>query len=178
MLEHGFDAIEQYPFLFPVECSEFRRPLEHHVLEIVSKPCVIGGVVLATGAHCEGGLDAGCNLVAAQVDLQAVLQGVHANTQRVIGDILIRVAVALCSSGFVGRFRLPASDQQEQKESGKKGFMMHRRKCLSPNYAKNRQNITHCIFRLPHSRISRSEEHTSELQSRENILCHLLIEKK
>src|SRR5690606_41266487 len=97
MLEHGFDAIEQYPFLFPVECSEFRRPLEHHVLEIVSKPCVIGGVVLSTGAHCGGGLYAGCNFVVAQDDLQAVLLGVHAKTQRVIVAILIRSSVGLTS---------------------------------------------------------------------------------
>src|SRR5271165_7575797 len=27
-------------------------------------------------------------------------------------------------------------------------------------------------------RLTRSEEHTSELQSRENLVCHLLLEKK
>src|SRR5215475_16155897 len=30
----------------------------------------------------------------------------------------------------------------------------------------------------PHRRPPRSEEHTSELQSRENIVCRLLLEKK
>src|SRR5436309_7510345 len=30
----------------------------------------------------------------------------------------------------------------------------------------------------PHSRRIRSEEHTSELQSRENLVCRLLLEKK
>src|SRR5690606_41759711 len=30
----------------------------------------------------------------------------------------------------------------------------------------------------PHPRASRSEEHTSELQSRENLVCRLLLEKK
>src|SRR5436309_7516715 len=30
----------------------------------------------------------------------------------------------------------------------------------------------------PHHRVSRSEEHTSELQSRENLVCRLLLEKK
>src|SRR5690606_41761005 len=37
-----------------------------------------------------------------------------------------------------------------------------------------------CIFtRIPQARIeSRSEEHTSELQSRENLVCRLLLEKK
>src|SRR5690606_39858446 len=31
---------------------------------------------------------------------------------------------------------------------------------------------------IPKSEIDRSEEHTSELQSRENIVCRLLLEKK
>src|SRR5690606_41664452 len=35
---------------------------------------------------------------------------------------------------------------------------------------------THCL--QVGSRISRSEEHTSELQSRENLVCRLLLEKK
>src|SRR5690606_41165164 len=29
-----------------------------------------------------------------------------------------------------------------------------------------------------HARVPRSEEHTSELQSRENLVCRLLVEKK
>src|SRR5207302_5890935 len=33
------------------------------------------------------------------------------------------------------------------------------------------------IYRPPHS-FPRSEEHTSELQSRENLVCRLLLEKK
>src|SRR5690606_41344489 len=32
--------------------------------------------------------------------------------------------------------------------------------------------------RLPEPRAARSEEHTSELQSRENLVCRLLLEKK
>src|SRR5690606_40890371 len=34
----------------------------------------------------------------------------------------------------------------------------------------------HCSFTVSHD--SRSEEHTSELQSRENLVCRLLLEKK
>src|SRR5690606_42134632 len=30
----------------------------------------------------------------------------------------------------------------------------------------------------PHRQVERSEEHTSELQSRENLVCRLLLEKK
>src|SRR5690606_40021947 len=32
--------------------------------------------------------------------------------------------------------------------------------------------------RLPYELLDRSEEHTSELQSRENLVCRLLLEKK
>src|SRR5690606_39542772 len=37
-----------------------------------------------------------------------------------------------------------------------------------------------CVFQLPYYeiRFERSEEHTSELQSRENLVCRLLLEKK
>src|SRR5690606_39834310 len=38
------------------------------------------------------------------------------------------------------------------------------------------QNIGVCFFKL--RIIVRSEEHTSELQSRENLVCRLLLEKK
>src|SRR5690606_42048565 len=31
---------------------------------------------------------------------------------------------------------------------------------------------------VPQRRVARSEEHTSELQSRENLVCRLLLEKK
>src|SRR5690606_42111181 len=34
------------------------------------------------------------------------------------------------------------------------------------------------LLRLPHLLEERSEEHTSELQSRENLVCRLLLEKK
>src|SRR5690606_41859393 len=34
------------------------------------------------------------------------------------------------------------------------------------------------LLETPDFRISRSEEHTSELQSRENLVCRLLLEKK
>src|SRR5690606_40385192 len=35
-----------------------------------------------------------------------------------------------------------------------------------------------CRARAPPPRLPRSEEHTSELQSRENLVCRLLLEKK
>src|SRR5690606_40517547 len=34
------------------------------------------------------------------------------------------------------------------------------------------------LITLNHLRLARSEEHTSELQSRENLVCRLLLEKK
>src|SRR5436309_9820036 len=36
----------------------------------------------------------------------------------------------------------------------------------------------HFRWKLPVARKCRSEEHTSELQSRENLVCRLLLEKK
>src|SRR5690606_40323616 len=36
------------------------------------------------------------------------------------------------------------------------------------------QNLCVCMYKI----ISRSEEHTSELQSRENLVCRLLLEKQ
>src|SRR5436309_10113973 len=36
----------------------------------------------------------------------------------------------------------------------------------------------HARVRHPVRQLSRSEEHTSELQSRENLVCRLLLEKK
>src|SRR5690606_40663116 len=40
-------------------------------------------------------------------------------------------------------------------------------------YLRNKTNLTH-----PGTKDVRSEEHTSELQSRENLVCRLLLEKK
>src|SRR3712207_7402611 len=36
----------------------------------------------------------------------------------------------------------------------------------------------HCILDLMYARVPRSEEHTSELQSRQYLVCRLLLEKK
>src|SRR5690554_8224267 len=42
-----------------------------------------------------------------------------------------------------------------------------------------RQQQFHLLHLLrPHGRLSRSEEHTSELQSRPHLVCRLLLEKK
>src|SRR5690606_40612868 len=40
------------------------------------------------------------------------------------------------------------------------------------------QDIVRITVVNPRSRAKRSEEHTSELQSRENLVCRLLLEKK
>src|SRR5690606_40628077 len=42
-------------------------------------------------------------------------------------------------------------------------------------------DMRHCFYRpagFHHFKGARSEEHTSELQSRENLVCRLLLEKK
>src|SRR3712207_7054972 len=38
--------------------------------------------------------------------------------------------------------------------------------------------VFHVMADLPHGKYSRSEEHTSELQSRQYLVCRLLLEKK
>src|SRR5436309_9483769 len=43
---------------------------------------------------------------------------------------------------------------------------------------RNRQRRTAAAWRIENARAKRSEEHTSELQSRENLVCRLLLEKK
>src|SRR2546430_9303420 len=42
------------------------------------------------------------------------------------------------------------------------------------------RSVVGCLFRHPKTRrsLTRSEEHTSELQSQSNIVCRLLLEKK
>src|SRR5207302_10063719 len=47
--------------------------------------------------------------------------------------------------------------------------------CLSPPSAPSRRREPRSVARV---RATRSEEHTSELQSRENLVCRLLLEKK
>src|SRR5690606_41725164 len=46
---------------------------------------------------------------------------------------------------------------------------------VSPRFAKKRSGEADIIYSSP---ALRSEEHTSELQSRENLVCRLLLEKK
>src|SRR5690606_40731213 len=45
-------------------------------------------------------------------------------------------------------------------------------------FTKNRKEASNKTFRKDYKSSMRSEEHTSELQSRENIVCRLLLEKK
>src|SRR5690606_14123654 len=47
-----------------------------------------------------------------------------------------------------------------------------------PKRSRLRRGQTPQAFRLATIREARSEEHTSELQSRENLVCRLLLEKK
>src|SRR2546428_8246426 len=49
----------------------------------------------------------------------------------------------------------------------------------SRNQAKTRSQVdSNCPWHMPSLRILRSEEHTSELQSRSDLVCRLLLEKK
>src|SRR5690606_41826581 len=46
------------------------------------------------------------------------------------------------------------------------------------DFKQSRNNIEHQKAHQKTDAVSRSEEHTSELQSRENLVCRLLLEKK
>src|SRR5690606_39345908 len=50
------------------------------------------------------------------------------------------------------------------------------RRTPSTSSASSRGSV--CCWRPASASVSRSEEHTSELQSRENLVCRLLLEKK
>src|SRR5690606_41793787 len=63
----------------------------------------------------------------------------------------------------------------------------HRRRCLARSTFRLRRQTVRLQWRPPawccrfpsrRNRPYRSEEHTSELQSRENLVCRLLLEKK
>src|SRR5690606_40729705 len=49
---------------------------------------------------------------------------------------------------------------------------------FEPTKTGNFQPIYICLEGIPRTTKTRSEEHTSELQSRENLVCRLLLEKK
>src|SRR5690606_42151315 len=53
-----------------------------------------------------------------------------------------------------------------------------RRACFPPAPTCTRPRRLHRRARHPGGNARRSEEHTSELQSRENLVCRLLLEKK
>src|SRR5690606_41394901 len=45
-------------------------------------------------------------------------------------------------------------------------------------FVQTRHEETAALMACAHAKFTRSEEHTSELQSRENLVCRLLLEKK
>src|SRR5690606_39385395 len=58
-----------------------------------------------------------------------------------------------------------------QSRTGRPSFSAQRSTC-------SRQSLRATFARLLQQISTRSEEHTSELQSRENLVCRLLLEKK
>src|SRR5260221_7915232 len=50
--------------------------------------------------------------------------------------------------------------------------------CPSSNTCNNILKTSECAFSISSRRMTRSEEHTSELQSHSDIVCRLLLEKK
>src|SRR5260370_24135891 len=72
---------------------------------------------------------------------------------------------------FRSRFRLSVNSLREPKRQEKR-LSWASRKTVPLNYHSGQDNRFSCRFG------SRSEEHTSELQSHLNLVCRLLLEKK
>src|SRR5690606_40416002 len=78
---------------------------------------------------------------------------------------------------------LPISTRSMRRKGARRMPANQRTKRSTPPALRNvahpvtmaRQTVSDCVAR---ARPRRSEEHTSELQSRENLVCRLLLEKK
>src|SRR5690606_42030011 len=75
---------------------------------------------------------------------------------------------------------LPISirDARQALERGGDRSGLCRRQHAAPRGAARAGCLPALARRVPHTAADRSEEHTSELQSRENLVCRLLLEKK
>src|SRR5438445_7639689 len=74
-----------------------------------------------------------------------------------------------------GRKRLLRSPERHGPQSGQDVDRKHRARCQQRRFSVGLRNpalMTYC------RRAIRSEEHTSELQSRQYLVCRLLLEKK
>src|SRR5690606_42038483 len=57
-------------------------------------------------------------------------------------------------------------------------FLGRADRCALAGPARGVWQVVICLPAVPLAKLLRSEEHTSELQSRENLVCRLLLEKK
>src|SRR5690606_41645193 len=64
--------------------------------------------------------------------------------------------------------------------SGRQAHVSTRRPCAGRPAGRSLRPASSCVSRrsVQTGTVERSEEHTSELQSRENLVCRLLLEKK
>src|SRR5690606_42095864 len=69
-------------------------------------------------------------------------------------------------------------DRRRQTPNAIRAGSRHDMHDRSTEVARERSNLTTFVLSLGAFLILRSEEHTSELQSRENLVCRLLLEKK
>ena len=86
--------VEVWLFRFIVLCAELLGALEHEVLEVVGETGGLLGIVLASDAHCDEGLDTGLFLVDGHVDLEAVVKGVDFGIHGVARNFFV-----LCAGG-------------------------------------------------------------------------------
>src|SRR5690606_41453395 len=80
------------------------------------------------------------------------------------------------------RSRRPPLERSARLDSGRpahvRGRVRRRRRRTELPSARDHRALLRRTRQIPLERDARSEEHTSELQSRENLVCRLLLEKK
>src|SRR5690606_41025023 len=85
-----------------------------------------------------------------------------------------------CSSLFPYTTLFRSRQEPHRRRTGSPARTCPRLSSTTPSASCNssRQPVWHRTTRSRCGRSGRSEEHTSELQSRENLVCRLLLEKK
>src|SRR3712207_7188432 len=80
----------------------------------------------------------------------------------------------VCSSDLIRPKTRRTTSSRSRQPSGSP----YRNNYPDTNFIRRRLTLMSCPLSRPKNRCHRSEEHTSELQSRQYLVCRLLLEKK
>ena len=81
--KESLDLVQKRFLRLVIDSSEVLRSLEHKMLEVVSKTCSLGWIVLSTHLYSNVGLDTRSFLVYAHIDLQSVVERIDLCSERV-----------------------------------------------------------------------------------------------